>query len=877
MRIDAVMPQRVQAGILRKKESQPIGNIYVTKPDRFEPSFKMPHTILTFTGKNMDQGASFGHENFGNGTPEQYQGGLAMVTYEAPASMRKYENFDIRHFAPFHNHNNPKGGYKFLLTSEIPLVNGKLPEQIEARWFLSADYGQTREEFAKSIGRKPEELRFVIQSEPNGKEATSLSKYTLLDPTSAKGSFERMSNNKIGELEKVYCELFKISADNPSYNMLRDTPNYYIYTKELAKTPKPYSYGPEGIGSFTAEVVNSDMDRAKCILLPQMNTKEFGYFNPASYWLHDAPATPILSHIANESAAGNTYFDGLKVHVTSHNPGKYYQRTTDNPFEFLRVITSKADVETIRKRPDYGLLENFNTRGWNNLTEFEKKYVKEAFEPAIGKFVDFNGNYNMTKLALLSAQINPENMTFGTVSPNFDAEMKNPQMDVAPGLGDDLRKTKTISPLNGSTPASLGANENIKDFGRGANILSEHKSSFTPLPLYDGNNIDDIIAARRKNGKWFTNIIEKAKAEGNLNKVFFNDLQIEQGRFVLGGLSAMKENDILVIGWGRPDEQKGYPITFDGFLKFLKREDVPKELKLRVKLCIGAGDLPWDSNARDWKLIKKYMKEIEELEGGIYANNVMYTNGLFPKKLVACADAAIFTSRREICGITPLEAKSVGVPSIITATGGPMDYINDSNGYPGKTAPEMNPQFDKLTWETNADVIDDARIARTGDEASECFKKLAEDFDGKYDVYKSKCKQCIEDLGDWHNNGKYNLKGKSANKLYMEDIWEIPKGWEGRNKKPLKRLLGSLNEKVNHLKQVVKLHTDEIVTNSNEAINQAAENLKKSGGSKWAKACGYIALGVLAGAAGGGLYFHRRHQIKKAHNGINNNTLKKVG
>ena len=65
-----------------------------------------------------------------------------------------------------------------------------------------------------------------------------------------------------------------------------------------------------------------------------------------------------------------------------------------------------------------------------------------------------------------------------------------------------------------------------------------------------------------------------------LNKVFFNDLQIKQGRGVFGKITDFKPGkDLLVVGWGRPDEQKGFPITLEGLKKFFEMEDVPFERK----------------------------------------------------------------------------------------------------------------------------------------------------------------------------------------------------------------------------------------------------------------------------------------------------------
>ena len=818
-------------------------------------------SYITFTGnskRNMNQVLSLAYENKGTGLPEDFQGGMGVVTYEAPQSMIKHENMDVRSIMPFHEYGNGNGGVKYInIKKVIEDHNGKLPEKIEDKYFISATPWQHVEEIAQNLRQDAADLRAVIQSEPNSKGPDGLSKYVILEPTSAKGEFERMADNDIGGLQKVGYQLFKISEENPSYNHLTNGKNYFMYTQELAKTPKPYTYGIGGADGMDAEINNSDFCRAVLKAEQQMDTEEFGHFKPASIWGHDRPVAMITSFIADESARGNENYNGVITHHTLHNPGLNYQGHTDNPFAFARAIFSKEDVEALKKHPQYELLQNFNERGWDNLREPEKKFVREAFEPFIGVFKDAFGTYNITKVPILAKKLNPDNFSIGTVSPNFDKEMKSPDMDVAAGIGGDLREIETVSPLNGSTPASLGIDNNTKDFGRGGNILSAQKNGFTPL-IYNGNNIEEIVANREKNAKWLTGILAKAEKEGQdaLNHVFFNDLQIEQGRSVFGSLSEFKNGDMLFMGWGRPDEQKGYPYTFEGFLKFLKREDVPKETKLKTKLLVGAGDAPWYKEAKDFKLIQKALKEIQELDGGIYAHNAMYVDGFFPNKLVACATHGIFTSRREMCGITPLEAKAAGVPYIATRTGGMVDYTNETNGWKTQTAPEMNPDFDGLDWNTSADEIDNARINRISSEVSDCFKEATGEYVDNHKAYVAKAKKNIEEKLDWHNNAEFN-GGKSANKMYRNDILHIDEDWEARNKSPMKRLVGSNLEKlVEESKDVIISKSEEVVENAETAVKDGSKNIR----NKWTKTL--IGSGVAVATLGAAAYAYLKHSKK---------------
>lgn len=855
MRISPVMPaiqaNNVKSSTLSNHSVPQTFDRNVTDIIKYPPHLNVSNIArITFTGnpeKNVNQVASLAFENRATGLAEDFQGGMGVVTDEAPASLRKHEGLDVRSFSPFHEYNNARGGYKFLLTKNIPLVKGKLPEEIEARHFISAAPGQSREDLAKALKVKPKDLRYVIQSEPNGKKATSTSKYCLIEPTCAKGEFERMSDTDIGKLQKIKYEIFKISADNPTYNKLQETPNYWIYTEELAKTTKPYTYGSAGNGGFSSEIVNSDFIRAYVKAGPQMNTEDFGYFNPAEIWGHDRPAASVFSIMADESAKGNTFYDGMISHFTMHNPRRSYQGCTDNPFEFLRVVASPEDVVSISKHPNYKLLQNFNARGWNNLTAVEKEIVTNALDPYIGVFKDGFGTYNITKIALVAKKINPNNTSIGTVSPNFDKQMRNPNMDVAPALGDDIRAIHTTSPLNGSTPANLGLGNNTADFGRGSNTLSARKSGFTPL-VYNGDNIKEIIAKREQNAVWLTDILKEAEAKGanELNKVFYNDMQISQGRSVFGSISHYKKGDMLVVGWGRPDPQKGFPISLKGVLKFFQREDVPQKVKQRVHFQFGWGDMPFNKNDREWKLIEKFFNEIQSLDKGAYKHNVQLCDGRYPNKLVGCATHAMFTSRDEICGITPFEAKTAGVPYLTTAAGGPVDYTNDKNGWLTKTAPEMNPDFDGLTWESGADAIDDARIERSSDEVADSLKAMTTEYFEDKPSYIARCKKNIEEKCDWHNNGEYN-GGKPANKVYRNDIWHIDEGMKARDKSPLKRLVGT---KLEEIKQAAET--------AGKQVRDGVQQVR----NKWTKTIIFAGIGIAA--LGTIAYAHLRRQKPEA-------------
>jgi len=863
-------------------------------------------TMITFAGKNMWQGASFTPENNGLGLKEAKRGGEGVVGYEGPTSMNKHEKVkvkladgrieekkvDMRSFMPFWEHNNPKGGYKFLIHRDKDYPGGfKAVEHKEmpASAFYSAEVGEDLQAVANKLGLKTNELSYVIQSKPNGKGADAKSMYCILEEPKIKGKITRLSEKVLGEIEEVPYALLQISKNNPEYNTLKKSPNYFVYTPYLARAATPYSYDCWGNVPFEAEIVNSDWMRAMADFVhTKMNTEEFGYYDPASVWAHDRVAHTYGNHIANKSALGDTSVDGLKVHIVAHNTGRYYQGITGDPFKYMTVVGDASDAETIRALPDFELLKKAQQFGINSdqLSPRERQIVHAVIDPYLANFKDGGGTYNILKAGISAARLNPDNISTGTVSYNFAKEMKSKEMyDAAKFLTDDYAAIETKDVLNGSTPANLKLGNPTAAFGQDANnglSQPENLKGFTPFTYVKESELDDFMAklndpkikeltpetnqnitsdinkvveARNKNAKWLTNLIAEADQKGHdeLKKLFFNTAQIDDGADVLGHLSPIKDGEILIMGWGRPDEQKGYPMTMDGFVKFLKRKDIPQEIKQKVKLLVGAGI--WNKEDRDYKAIAKAMKEIETLDGGIYKNNAMYIDGFFPNRLVSCAHYGIFTSRREMCGITPLECKAAGVPYGATATGGPVDYTNPSNGFLTKEPVEMNPQHYGLTWDNTPEEIDTARVNKQSEQVADIYKQMIEEYSNDKDAYIAKCKKNIDELIDWHNNSEYNF-GKSANRRYLDDIWEVEKGWEARNKTPLKRIVGQFGE-----------FKDDI------------ESLMHNTKSKPVKVILSVVLGGLAVASGIYLYMHRNskkqpQQIQE--NKPENNTIVKA-
>lgn len=769
---------------------------------------------ISFGHRNINQIAEFSPECTGNGLPEMSQGGEGVVGFELGESLNKYEKIqgkavDDRKFFPIWNHSNPKGGHKFLIHKGIKTKD--LPDTIEAKYFMSGEIGQTKEDIAKALKISPEFVDYVVQSKPNGDGPNAKSKYNIIEPTSVKGVIEFPSAKHIGEMEQVPYQIMRVSENNPSYvKFANKGHNYFIYTPEWARTSKPYSYDCWGNSSFDAEIVNSNGMRALAkALANQTDCEEFGYFKPASFIAHDRPASTFMLHLANMSANGIKDVNGMKAHKVEHNPSFDYQGRTDDPFKMISVVGNEKDIEKLRKHPQFMVVQKaFYNGGLNSsaLSDVEKQIAKTVVEPYVEPFRDYFGSYNITKIPIVGVKRNPSNFSLGSVSWNFDAEMKSPETpDAAKGLTGDYASIPTKPVANGVTIANLRFDERDVQFGRGDNGLSlpENTKNFTPFK-YNGDNINEVLSAKEKNARWFTNLMWKAgeKGQDELNRLFFNDDQIKSGQKIMGYLSPVKDGEIVIFGLGRPDTQKGFPISTGSALHFFKRNDIPKEMKLKVKFLFGAGK--WNEGHPHYKAIEKDWKEICELDGGIYKHNFAYIDGFTPNRLNACTHFGGYTSEYEMFGITPIEAKASGSPSSVTATGGFLDYTKDGvNGFTTKDVVMGKPEKYGLSYNDSPEKLEKARIDHQIPQVSDNYKRMIELYTNDKQGYIEMCRKNLEEKVDWHNNAEYN-RGMSANRRYIDAIFESERGWGARFKGKMKNLVGSWGELQDNLESAAK-------------------------------------------------------------------------
>lgn len=704
---------------------------------------------------------------------------------------------------------------------------------------------------------------------------------------------EKLATEEIKKrIDTVYNETINSEAFQNELKSIKAAPEvsernaaYFIHTKDLAKFDTAYGSGGKGYSAYGAygttgsystgaystgggnfvstNIAYADNNRALVEILPKLNTEAHGFYNPANIWLHDRPAFITMNAIADASHFGNTYYNGLKAHGTFHNPGRDYQGAESNPFEFFKMVARPEDIETLKKHSQLEKLKKIEARWgkeWDKAPLAEKNFANQILRPFMANFLDDYVDtandvrtFNISMTPIAGTNINPRNMSGGTVSVNYGKEMKSLETpDIAQFLTTKLAATKTIDITNGSTPANLRLDDPTATFCQGNNIngLTELKEGFTTYK-YDPklNNLDEVLNAKKSNTKWLLNSLGDAFEKGGpqgITKMFFTDKQVsENNASIIGHLSKYEDGDMLFMGWGRPDPQKGYPSTFQAFLDFLKDPKIDSEVKKHTKLLVGAG--VWENDARDYTWVQDIIRQIGELDGGIYKGNACYVNGFFPNRLVGCATYTIFSSRFEPCGITPLESFASGTPVISTKTGGAPDFITETRGYLTKNPYLRNPESLKIDpaklagkkAEEIGNIIDAERMFANASELKECIIAATSDYnlkpeEGKLTKYGEMVKDAITQKIDWHENAAYN-GGKTANERYMTEVFEVDKGIEGRNFEKLKRLVGEFGT----------------------AVEDGAKKLR----NKWTKTI--IGTGIAIAAIGTAAYAYMKRDDKK--------------
>lgn len=745
-------------------------------------------------------------------------GGLGDVAEALPDSIANHakevigKDVDMRTFHPYYSFDDSEGRIYVAKKEAVEKFNKGEP-LVRGEDFILVD-----QNYKLKDGES-----FALITQTEGPGGQKIKKMHLLKDTGLSGSVERVAKDNFN-METIPYRIFEVDTRGARKDRMYviHTPEmasgksaYGIYSKYVDKTPngtKAYggttayggskAYGGGAVpqkgekffsGRAAGDMFFTEQIRAMEKALEKMDNSAHGNFNPQNIVLHDRFAYSMLTDATQYMSEGNKYWNGIKYVPIFHNPGRTYQGCFANPVDFFKIVATKTDLDKLKANENYNKVNEISEKiAKGNATTEECTQLYNFFEPYFKKYIDSEGCFNMTKIAIATADEYSGNCSPGNVSRYYGKETRDfATEDIAKGLTQDLIniKDKTIDVVNGAKPANMASNKQDGFFGTGTlnNIFKDVKDvrKYTPFEISD--SVDKIYNAKKSNKTNLINIIADATSKSSSDsdavaKVFFSDSVISGNRgkdanlkLTLGGLSPASEKDVLFLSWGRPDPQKGLKVTARAFRKFLQDETVPLETRLHSKLLFGAGKDVFRDGNKEWEGIKEEMQKIAEIEvngkKGIFKGNACYVNGLFPNRLANCTDASIFTSRWEPCGITPFESFATGTPVINIKSGGAPDFIT-----PGKTGLLTNDPFmlsaSKLGLNKNVsyDILDEARVEHSAKDTANMIKEFLKPVeDGTFEAkQKQYIENCLKEKIEWHNNNAYN-GGKSALEVYLKD------------------------------------------------------------------------------------------------------------
>ena len=628
-------------------------------------------------------------------------------------------------------------------------------------------------------------------------------------------------------------QVFKIK--NQSQEINNGVPIYIVYTPNVSRMQEAYYNNKKDLskGHFL-EYEYAAFTVAAVKALKQIASETDEQFNPSNYLLHDRFTFNAIDEMKRNE---DDFFNNIKIHQVLHNVGKAYQGEFMFPLDAFSIFSTGDEraidefltsnngdnltaaqilLEEIKERKK----ENYELKKYNIdiIKYLSKEHILKPFislfQNYIGKYF-IRDQYNITEIGLSEARENPQMISIGNVSTYYGYEIKQGQTrDIADNLYHSIIRTNMIDITNGTDLSSMETNKpfyaNGTKFGpKGAIIMSE-SSPLKNYSPYDISMSDSEIYNRKQHNKNLFYACLKGKknqdgmpfdtSDNSLNRLFFTKEQIESKdcpSSVYGYIRDGIANPIIISGWGRGDEQKGFTATLEGFKQFLLDKKNLDNDKRRVILTLG-GTFKDKSNP-EWRKIKELIDEINGIEKGKYSGQVIFADGWFANKLACCSDFTIFTSRQEPCGITPLESMACGTPVLAIHTGGFPNTVKDNETGLFTKSPytlskeNLSRRFGKTKRFRGKIIRGNIDLMRQTAAGKEIAKLLNQATSIKRHKMEKMQRNCLQAKNNWSDNAQANISPlnpqstpKPAIRKYLEDVFGLEKNdytgkWELSN------------------------------------------------------------------------------------------------
>ena len=451
--------------------------------------------------------------------------------------------------------------------------------------------------------------------------------------------------------------------------------HYFVFDETTGEFEKPYQ-APKGAAKFayasgakaTTNAWNGDPyaknSKAFVELLPELIADKKD-FNPATVVCSDSQTAYTHEYIVQKAVANDKDYDEIKTTHVGHNLGPGYCGETSMQNMFVNLGATPEQIKMVEADPIYkqGLLGD----------NYFKPFVKET--------LDETGTASATQIALHHASKERANgngfvKAFSVVAEDYaEAIANNPQAahnihQTAKQLYKDGVFNGILNPLEDpkvdatkELPNPRYKEDCVDTDGTVYPAFDVYPKNATYSQMREVKNANKLKLFQRFSAKDVTIVTGDGARKANINpeaKGVYDGPVIKQS--IIDLLEAGKGDDVpLFVSWGRLDTQKGFDIAIDAFEKFAKTPEGKNAV-----LIVGAGLINGNPESERVENKIKAMLADEDLQG-----RVVHIDGWAPAyALASAADAALFTSRFEPCGLTDIEAMKYYCTPIVTNTQG---------------------------------------------------------------------------------------------------------------------------------------------------------------------------------------------------------------
>ena len=553
--------------------------------------------------------------------------------------------------------------------------------------------------------------------------------------------------------------------------------HYFVFDETTGEFEKPYQAPKGGTAYAYASGAKAKTNswngdpyaknsRAFVELLPELVKSKEG-FDPATVVCSDSQTAYTHEFIVQKAVAKDKDYDEIKTTHVGHNLGPGYCGETSMQNMFVNLGATPEQIKKIEADPIYqqGLLGD------------------EYFAPFVRETLDETGTASATQIALHHASKERANgqgfvKAFSVVAEDYaDAIATNPQ--AAHNIHQTAKKLHADGVFNGilnpledpsvdpTLPLPINTyKEDCYDVdGKKFPAFDVYPKNATYAQMREVKNGNKLKLLERFSAKDISIVTGDKARKANINPEAAGIYEGPTIRTELMDLIKQGKGDEvpLFVSWGRLDTQKGFDIATDAFEKFAKTPEGKNAI-----LVVGAGLVKGNNESeRVEKKITEMLKD-PDLQG-----RVVHIDGWAPSyALASAADAALFTSRFEPCGLTDIEAMKYYCTPIVTNTQGfKQKNFDPRNAGEAEKATSFKTQHEFDLLKSQVQLIVDAYVDGK-EEAKEQVQKEFPCFATENGYDDSLFKTFASEYSEFMHARKEQLK------LEIGEGKDLPKGWD---------------------------------------------------------------------------------------------------